>query len=96
MHKQHILFVENAHMLEMARKNQWRYNATKLRLKIFGYLRDRLNATGGCETAVTSRVTIGWMKNAKNCYVEKVFFENERDGLSKLSKIINVICSVFF
>ena len=26
------------------------------------YLRDRLNDSGGCETAVTSRVWIGWMK----------------------------------
>ena len=26
------------------------------------YLGDRLNASGGCETAVTSRVRIGWMK----------------------------------
>ena len=26
------------------------------------YLGDRLNANGGCDTAVTSRVRIGWMK----------------------------------
>ena len=26
------------------------------------HLGDRLNASGGCETAVTSRVRIGWMK----------------------------------
>ena len=31
-------------------------------VKEFCYLGDRLNATGGCETAVTSRVRIGWMK----------------------------------
>ena len=30
--------------------------------KGFCYLGDRLNASGGCETAVTSRVTIGRMK----------------------------------
>ena len=30
--------------------------------KEFCYLGDRLNASGGCETAVTSRVRIGWMK----------------------------------
>ena len=30
--------------------------------KGFYYLRDRLNASGGCGTAVTSRVRIGWMK----------------------------------
>ena len=28
----------------------------------FSYLGDRLNATGGCETAVTARTRIGWMK----------------------------------
>ena len=28
----------------------------------FCYLGDRLNASGGCETAVTSRDRIGWMK----------------------------------
>ena len=31
-------------------------------VKGFCYLRDRLNASGECETAVTSRVRIGWMK----------------------------------
>ena len=31
-------------------------------VKRFCYLRDRLNASAGCETAVTSRVRIGWMK----------------------------------
>ena len=28
----------------------------------FTYLGDRLNATGGCETTVTARSRIGWMK----------------------------------
>ena len=28
----------------------------------FSYLGDRLNANGGCETAVTARKRIGWMK----------------------------------
>ena len=28
----------------------------------FSYLGDRLNATGGCETAVTARSRFGWMK----------------------------------
>ena len=28
----------------------------------FTYLGDRLNATGGCETAVTATLRIGWMK----------------------------------
>ena len=31
-------------------------------VKGFCYLGDTLNASGGCETAVTSRVRIGWMK----------------------------------
>ena len=31
----------------------------------FTYLGDRLNATGGCETAVTARSRIGWMKLRK-------------------------------
>ena len=31
-------------------------------VKGFCYLGDRLNANGGCETAVTARVRIGWMK----------------------------------
>ena len=28
----------------------------------FSYVGDRLNATGGCEAAVTARPRIGWMK----------------------------------
>ena len=28
----------------------------------FCYLRDRLNAIGGCEVAVTARVRIGWVR----------------------------------
>ena len=32
------------------------------RLQGFFYSGDKLNASGGCETAVTSRVRIGWMK----------------------------------
>ena len=31
----------------------------------FSYLGDRLNATGECETAVTARIRIGWMKFRK-------------------------------
>ena len=31
-------------------------------VKGFCYLGDRLNSSGGCETAVTARVRIGWMK----------------------------------
>ena len=57
------------------------------------YLGDRLNASGGCETAVTARVRIRWMKFKRIRRVvtcEKVF-ENERDGVSWLRKIGNVI-----
>ena len=28
----------------------------------FSYLGDRLNATGGCETAVAAKIRIGWLK----------------------------------
>ena len=53
-------------MLEMARKDQWRPLEVLCdeveTVKRFCYLGDRLNASGGCETAVTSRVRIGWMK----------------------------------
>ena len=31
----------------------------------FTYLGNRLNATGGCETAVTARSRIGWIKFRK-------------------------------
>ena len=31
-------------------------------VKRFGYLRDRLNASGGSEAAVTARTRIGWIK----------------------------------
>ena len=31
-------------------------------VKGFSYVGDRLNASGECETAVTSRVRVGWMK----------------------------------
>ena len=31
-------------------------------VKGFCYVRDKLNASGGCETAVTARVRIGWIK----------------------------------
>ena len=65
-------------------------------VKGFCYLGDRLNASGGCETAVTSRVRIGWMKCRVRRVVtwEKVSSENERNGLSQLCKISNVF--IFF
>ena len=31
----------------------------------FAYLGDKLNATGGCETAITAKTRIGWMKFRK-------------------------------
>ena len=52
---------EDVKILKTARKNQWRC-VKRWRLKGFCYLGDRLNASGGCETAVTARVRIGWMK----------------------------------
>ena len=57
------------------------------------YLENRLNARGGCKTAMTSRARIGCMK-FRECRLvtwEKVFFENERDGPSQLRKISNVV-----
>ena len=38
----------------------------------FCYLGDRLNASGGCEAAVTARVRIGWLDsgNVENCCLE--------------------------
>ena len=36
-------------------------------VKGFRYLGGRLNSSGGCETAVTSRVRIGWMKLLREC-----------------------------
>ena len=44
-------------------------------VKGFCNLGDKLNASGGCETAVTSRVRIGWrnLENAESCYVEEGF-----------------------
>ena len=65
-------------------------------VKGFCYLGDRLNASGGCEIAVTSRVRTGWVK-FRECgellvvMREKVFFENERDGLLQLRRISNVV-----
>ena len=61
-------------------------------VKRFCYLGDRLNTSGGCETAVTSRVRIGWIKFRERRVVTwEVFSDNERDGLSQLRKISNVV-----
>ena len=60
------LSAEDVKMLETARKNQWRccvmerVMMTEVNtVKGFCYLGDKLNASGGCETAVTARVRIG-------------------------------------
>ena len=63
-------------------------------VKGFCYLGDGLNASGRCETAMTSRVRIGWMKFRKCGELlrgRRFSFENERDGLSQLRKISNVM-----
>ena len=62
-------------------------------LKGFCYLEDRLNASGGCETAVTSRVRIEWMKfrECGELLRGRRYSENERDGLSQLRKISNAL-----
>ena len=38
-------------------------------VRVFCYLDDRVNASGGCEAAVTARARIGWVKfkNVKSC-----------------------------
>ena len=76
-------------------KNPVEVICDEVETKGFRYFKDRLNASGGCETAVTSKVRIGWMK-FRECGVllrgrRFFFFENERNGLSKLCKISNVI-----
>ena len=51
-------------------------------VKGFCYLGNRLNASSECETAVTSRVRIEWMKfRERGDLLRKVFFENERHGI---------------
>ena len=63
-------------------------------VKGFCHLGDRLNASSGCEIAVTSRVRIGWMK-FRECGEllrgRKFSLRMKRDGLSQLHKISNVI-----
>ena len=58
------------------------------------YVGDRLNTTGGCETAVTTRTRIGWMKFRKFSKIlirQKLFIEDEREGLQKLFKISYIV-----
>ena len=40
----------------------------------FFYLRDRLNASGVCEAAVTARVRIGWVRFRELAIAWKCFF----------------------
>ena len=37
----------------------------------FCYLGDRVNASGGCEAAVTARARIGWVKESKSVGLKK-------------------------
>jgi len=59
----------------------------------FCCLGDRVNAGGDCETAVTARARIGWVK-FRECREllnsKKVLAEAERNGLSELCKIGDV------
>ena len=60
----------------------------------FCYLGDRVNAAGGCEAAVTARARIGWVKfreGGRVAELKKVLAEAERNGLSGLCKIGDVI-----
>ena len=59
------------------------------------YLGDRVNASGGCEAAVTARVRIGWVK-FKECgellnSKRFLLLKDERNDLLELCEISNVI-----
>ena len=63
-------------------------------VSMFTYLRDRLNATGGCEMAVTAQSRIGWIKFRECSKVLKrqnVFVKDETEGLQKLFEISYVV-----
>ena len=53
-------------------------------LKGFCYLGDRLNASGGCEAAVTARTRLGW-KKFRECgeilFGKKILLANERKNI---------------
>ena len=60
----------------------------------FTYLGDRMNATGGCETAVTAISRIGWIKFRECSEIltgKRFFIEDERKNLQKLCKISYVV-----
>ena len=42
----------------------------------FRYLGDRINASGGCEAAVTANVEIGWVRFRESCHWEIDFCLN--------------------
>ena len=52
-------------------------------VKGFCYLGNRLNASGGCEAAMTARTRMGW-KKFKMCgeilFQKKILFADERKG----------------
>ena len=58
----------------------------------FCYLRDRVNASGGWEAAVTARGRIGWVQGMwRVAELKKVLAKGERNGLSELYKSGDVI-----
>ena len=59
----------------------------------FCYFGDRVNASGGCEAAVTARARIGWVnfKECRQLLNSKWFSHDERNGLSELCEIGDVI-----
>ena len=56
------------------------------------YPGDRLNASGGCETAVTARSRTGWMKFRKCSEI----LEGRRFSLKKKKGFLNCVRSAFF
>ena len=52
-------------------------------VKRFCYLPDRLNASGGCEAAVTARTRLEWKKFRvwRDTAQKKIIFANERKGI---------------
>ena len=55
------------------------------------YFGDRLNASGGCEAAVTARTRVGWKKQGVSR--DYILFADEMKGIKKLRKISYVIWS---
>ena len=60
----------------------------------FCYLGDRVNASGGCETAVKARTRIGWMKfrECSEILKDRRFQSKMKEkGLQKLCEISYVV-----